>query len=48
MLKVLEEAFQDQGEGELPTDLDELAREGARRMLMAALEAEVADHITRH
>jgi len=47
MRKVLEEAFQDQGEGELPTDLDELARERARRMLVAALEAEAADSITR-
>jgi len=28
---------------ELHTDLDELAREGARRMLAAALEAEVDD-----
>jgi len=28
--------------------LDELAREGARRMLVAALEAEVADYVERH
>jgi putative transposase len=28
--------------------LDELAREGARRMLVAALEAEVADYLARH
>jgi hypothetical protein len=27
--------------------LDELAREGARRMLVAALEAEVADYLAR-
>src|SRR5688500_20244183 len=27
--------------------LDELAREGARRMLVAALEAEVADYVAR-
>jgi len=47
-VKVLEGAFQDQGAGELPTDLDELAREGARRMLAAALQAEVADYIERH
>jgi len=48
MEKVLEGAFRSQGEGELPTDLDELAREGARRMLVAALEAEVAEYIDRH
>jgi transposase-like protein len=29
-------------------DLDEIAREGARRMLAEALEAEVADYIARH
>ena len=28
--------------------LDELAREGARRMLVAALEAEVADYLARY
>jgi transposase-like protein len=28
--------------------LDELAREGARRLLVAALEAEVADYLARH
>ena len=28
--------------------LDELAREGARRMLVAALEAEVAEYLARH
>ncbi|MFW6206772.1 MAG: hypothetical protein ACOC5J_02445, partial [Gemmatimonadota bacterium] len=48
MVKVLEGTFRSQGEGELPTDLDELAREGARRMLIAALEAEVADYIERY
>jgi transposase-like protein len=32
----------------LPTDLDELVREGARRMLVAALEAEVTAYIERH
>ena len=31
----------DSARAELHTDLDELAREGARRMLAAALEAEV-------
>ena len=30
---------------ELRVDLDELAREGARRMLAAALEAEVDDYL---
>jgi transposase-like protein len=30
------------------SDLDEIAREGARRMLAEALEAEVADYIERH
>ena len=29
-------------------DLDEIAREGARRMLAQALEAEVADYIARN
>jgi hypothetical protein len=31
-----------------PSDLDEIAREGARRMLAQALEAEVADYIARN
>ena len=31
----------EQSHAELATDLDELVREGARRMLAAALEAEV-------
>ena len=30
------------------SDLDEIAREGARRMLAQALEAEVADYLTRN
>ncbi len=30
------------------SDLDEFAREGARRMLAVALEAEAADYIARH
>ena len=33
---------------EFASDLDEIAREGARRMLAEALEAEVADYIERH
>lgn len=36
------------GPRELSTDLDELAREGARRMLLAALDAEVAQYLGRH
>src|SRR6266545_2206612 len=36
----------DQTEGRRPMSLDELAREGARRMLAAALEAEVDAYIT--
>jgi hypothetical protein len=33
---------------ELRADLDELAREGARRMLAVALEAEVDDYLAAH
>ena len=33
---------------EFSSDLDENAREGARRMLAQALEAEVADYIARN
>lgn len=46
MLKVQEKAgFGEEG---MSTLLDELAREGARRMLAAALEAEVAAYIEEH
>ncbi len=46
MLRIIEDS---PGEvEELPTDLDELAREGARRMLMAALEEEVTAYVERH
>jgi putative transposase len=38
----------DQAQAELTIDLDELLREGARRMLAAALEAEVEAYITTH
>jgi putative transposase len=38
----------EQARGELHADLDELAREGARRMLAAALEAEVDDYLAAH
>ncbi len=43
MLKILEAA----PEGNGPSTLDEFAREGARRMLMEALEADVADYVDR-
>lgn len=34
--------------GQEATDLDELARQGARRMPMAALDVEVTEYVTRH
>jgi transposase-like protein len=47
MLKLVEEgAAREAADGLL--ELDEIARMGARRMLMAALEAETADYIERH
>ncbi len=46
MLRVTDEGTWSQES--FPTDLDELAREGARRMLVAALQAEVADYVDRH
>ena len=46
MLRVIQE---DASEEEISrTTLDELAREGARRMLVRALEAEVEEYIERH
>ena len=45
MLSVATDA---QTHGELRLDLDELVREGARRMLAAALEAEVDDYLAAH
>jgi len=33
---------------DFPSDLDEIAREGARRMLAQDLEVEVADYILRN
>ena len=48
MLKVLagdKERKQDEG---VASVLDELAREGARRMIAVALEAEVAEYVARH
>ena len=47
MLKVVgHEAVEDEGTGCSP--LDEIAREGARRMLLAALETEVAAYLEAH
>jgi putative transposase len=45
MLSVVTDA---QAQDELRLDLDELVREGARRMLAAALEAEVDADLTAH
>jgi putative transposase len=47
MLKVVEKEKESQAE-EFGPELDELVREGARRMLLAALDAEVASYIERH
>ncbi|MDP9347552.1 MAG: transposase [Gemmatimonadota bacterium] len=47
MLKLHTQAPEEQA-GEMRLSLDELAREGARRMLAAALEAEVAGYLERH
>src|SRR5260370_37901796 len=47
MLKVIEKpAAREASEELLP--LDEIAREGARRMLIAALKAEADDYLERH
>lgn len=48
MLKVVDDAPKGEASVLLSSTLDELAREGARRMLIAALEAEVAAHLARH
>jgi hypothetical protein len=47
MLKVIEKRNAKEADAELLL-LDDLAREGARRMLIAALKAEVDDYIERH
>lgn len=47
MVKVVESGAGREAEGEL-FELDEIARAGARRMLMAALETEAADYVERH
>jgi hypothetical protein len=46
MLKLITES-QEEGQGFVLT-LDEIAREGARKMLVQALQEEVAGYITRH
>jgi putative transposase len=45
---VLSVATTDPAAGELRLDLDQLVREGARRMLAVALEAEVDDYLAAH
>lgn len=47
MLKVVREGTEGQAD-ELALSLDDLAREGARRMLVSALEAEVRAYLDRH
>ena len=47
MLKVVENEVAREA-GDKLLELDEIARVGARRMLMAALEAETADYVERH
>ena len=47
MLKVVESGAGREAEGEL-FELDEIARAGARRMLMAALKAEATEYVERH
>ncbi len=47
MLKVIEKRDEREAGEELLL-LDEIAREGARRMLIAALKAEVDDYVERH
>ncbi len=44
MLKIVETTV----EGKLPATLDDLVREGARRVLKEALEAEVSEYVERH
>ena len=47
MLKVVENGALREASGEL-FELDQIARAGARRMLMAALDREAADYVERH
>jgi putative transposase len=46
MLRIVEQ--RDDAKGEVRSALDELAREGARRMLAEALDVEVEAYIARH
>src|SRR5215212_2743671 len=46
--RMLSVATDTRAQDELRLDLDELVREGARRMLAAALEAEVDDYLAAH
>jgi transposase-like protein len=48
MLKVVDDAPRSEAELLLTKTLDELAREGARRMIAIALEAEVTAYVERH
>jgi len=48
MLRIVDDTPRSETDLLLGSSLDELAREGARRMLMTALEAEVAAYIERH
>jgi putative transposase len=50
MLRLVEKAGprEEAGEATEVSGLDELAREGARRMLLSALEAEVGEYLERH
>lgn len=50
MLKVVidNEGKAGAGQEEVVLSLDDLAREGARQMIMRALQEEVEDYITRH
>jgi putative transposase len=47
MLKVVRDGAEEQAD-ELGLSLDDLAREGARRLLAVALEAEVASYVERY
>ena len=47
MLRIMDDPVEGKA-SELEVDLDDLAREGARQMLMEALEAEVAAYVQRH
>ena len=48
MLKVVERTPAGEESGEQLFELDEIARVGARRMLMAALATEAVDYVERH